>query len=198
MTGGGGFGVSFLPNGDQRYLRPGQQPGQTSAGAPLQDAIKILSLRVPQVLGANPLTPLALLTAPGGGGMGTDQLLQLMRTLGVSGDGMEAQAPSAAAAMAGGGPSIGGAASPFAVQSRPTGSQEGYLGGNRPPAGGAPMPGGPYIPSMTAGGTAAPGGGLLQTGQEPPASAARWAPPDAEQYWDLARRARESMGRVAY
>lgn len=60
------IGVSFQPGSDQF----GQQNGN---GAPLngsgvQEAIKILSLRLPRVLGAQPAASMPLLTSQGSGG----------------------------------------------------------------------------------------------------------------------------------
>ena len=69
------FGVSFLPGGDAQYKRP------QGTSAPLQEAIKVLSLRVPRVVGANPLAPLALLTGQGGGGMPSGIVETLLRAL---------------------------------------------------------------------------------------------------------------------
>src|SRR3990167_3121185 len=54
------YGFSFLPNGDGAYRKP------QSGGSPLQQAIQVLSLRVPRVVGSTPLAPLSLLTSPGG------------------------------------------------------------------------------------------------------------------------------------
>jgi hypothetical protein len=71
-----GFGVSFLPGGDASYTRP------TSGNAsPIQEAIKVLSLRVPRVVGSTPLTPLALLTGQGGGGLPSGLVETLLRSL---------------------------------------------------------------------------------------------------------------------
>lgn len=59
-------GVSFQPgaNGDN-----GQQSGQSRpAGHGVQEAIKILSLRLPRVVGAHALAPMPLLTSQGSGG----------------------------------------------------------------------------------------------------------------------------------
>jgi len=69
------FGVSFLPGGDAQYKRP------QGTSAPLQEAIKVLSLRVPRVVGANPLAPLALLTSQGGGGLPAGLVETLLRAL---------------------------------------------------------------------------------------------------------------------
>jgi hypothetical protein len=169
-----GFGVSFLPNGDQRYQR---QDGTGGGQGPLQEAVKILSMRVPRVVGANPLAPLALLQGAGSGGLQPGQLEQLMRTLGI-GPSMQ----SGQAAM-GAGPSVGGAPSPFAAQSSlmPTGQTGGPTGGLVNVSAGANQGGTPPPPGLAQ--PAAPMGGAEDEGGA---------------LWELARRQREGMGRPAY
>lgn len=56
-----GFGVSFLPGADQSN-------GPAAPRNPMQEAIQVLSLRLPKVFGARSLAPAPLLTAPGGMG----------------------------------------------------------------------------------------------------------------------------------
>lgn len=64
------IGVSFDPAQDQ-YQQNGQSgPNASTAPRGIQEAIKILSLRLPKVLGANAVSPRALLTAPGAGAGG--------------------------------------------------------------------------------------------------------------------------------
>ena len=178
---GNGFGVSFLPNGDQRFQRPQDQPGGTGR-APLQEAVKILSMRVPRVVGANPLAPLALLNAPGGGGLQPGQLEQLMRTLGIGPSMQSGEVPTTGA-----GPSVGGAPSPFA-------SMQGLM-----PTAGAGGPTGGLV-NVTAGGSAGPGASTMP----PPAAPAAPTMPsggggdDSAAMWELARRQREGMGRISY
>lgn len=61
------IGVSFQPGGE-RY---GQQSNGGQSGAPasnVQEAIKILSLRLPKVVGAQAVSPQALLASQGSGG----------------------------------------------------------------------------------------------------------------------------------
>jgi hypothetical protein len=175
---GNGFGVSFMPNGDQRFQRPQDQPGGMSR-APLQEAVKILSMRVPRVVGANPLAPLSLLQGQGAGGLQPGQLEQLMRTLGIGPSMQTGEVPTTGA-----GPSVGGAPSPFAsMQSlMPTAS-------NTPTV------------SVTAG--AREGEGTMPPPAEPPQPAAPTMPSggggdDSAALWELARRQREGMGRIAY
>ena len=69
------YGFSFLPNGDGEYRRP------QSGGSPLQQAIQVLSLRVPRVVGSTPLAPLSLLTSQGGAGMPEGLLRRMEQSL---------------------------------------------------------------------------------------------------------------------
>lgn len=166
---GGGFGVSFLPGGDQLYKRPEEAQGPLGR-APLQEAIRILSLRVPRVVGANPLAPLALLGSQGGAGLQPGQLATLMRTLGVQPD---LQLGDAGGGM---GPTVGGAPGPTAPGSSlmPTGQ-----------GGGGPVGG---LVNVSAGST------------EPtqPTMPGRPGGDDGAKLYELARRQRESMGRISY
>lgn len=80
-----GMGVSFVPNGQGDPMNR-QQPGQASGAPPLQQAIQMLSLRLPRVVGANALAPGQLLNAPGGmGGSGNPLLEALLRLAGMGG-----------------------------------------------------------------------------------------------------------------
>ena len=60
------FGVNFQPGfgngGDQ------QREARPSGGSGVQEAIKILSLRLPKVVGAQAIAPMPLLTSQGSGG----------------------------------------------------------------------------------------------------------------------------------
>lgn len=70
------IGVSFDPAQDP-YQQHGQSgPNASTAPRGIQEAIKILSLRLPKVLGANAVSPRALLTAPGAGGSPVDGVVQ--------------------------------------------------------------------------------------------------------------------------
>lgn len=74
------LGISFSPFGDAND--PTNKRGGGSAPSP-QEAIRILSLRRPSVVGANAPIPGVLLNAQGGGafggsGMNLEQLLQLL------------------------------------------------------------------------------------------------------------------------
>lgn len=60
------FGVSFLPgSGEQDQT---QRPGGVSPRNPVQEAVQILSLRLPKMFGARSIAPAPLLTSPGGMG----------------------------------------------------------------------------------------------------------------------------------
>lgn len=81
-----GYGIGF---------QPGQDKGQGSGTAeppPLESVVKLLSLRLPSVVGARGIAPQALLNAPGmagagmSGGMGEQQWLQILQRL-LSGQG---------------------------------------------------------------------------------------------------------------
>jgi hypothetical protein len=196
-----GFGVSFLPNGDSKFQRPGgPQSGSQAGVAPVQDAVKVLSMRVPRVVGNSPIAPLSLLTSPGGGGMPEGMLQRLMALLG--------QGPAAAEqpgqAFAQGGVGVTGAPSPFGAGAPPMPQGMGQgMGGGRPP-----------LASVTAGGTAAPPsgpmgapGGMPQTTQQTPrmpnvipgqggGEPAQGS--QASDLWELAQRQRGNMGRVMY
>ena len=83
----GDFGVQFAPTAQNQLQN--QQNGQAST--PIQDAIKVLSLRIPQFVGARGVAPNALMQAAGGagmatGGMGLEQwLAQLFGQMGGGG-----------------------------------------------------------------------------------------------------------------
>lgn len=80
------FGLSFSPLNPppgQAGGPNGYQPGGGS-GSPIQDAVRILSLRIPRVVGASALGPSPLLNGPGGAGFGGGGSLEalLMRIFG--------------------------------------------------------------------------------------------------------------------
>ena len=62
------FGVSFMPGADAQngQGRTGSGPG--APRNPVQEAIQVLSLRMPKVFGARAIAPAPLLTSPGGMG----------------------------------------------------------------------------------------------------------------------------------
>lgn len=131
------MGVSFLPGGGDNGQR-NKPPTE-----PLQQAIQMLSLRLPQVAGAQGIAPGPLLQSPGGGGI-MELLAQLF------GQGHMGQQQPGMAGMAGAGP--------MAPAVHP---------GTGAPQGGAPLPGagrspggtlpGP-LPNEPAPGTFHPGG----------------------------------------
>jgi hypothetical protein len=61
-----GFGVSFLPGADQQLNGGNGRPGAPQDR--VQEAIQVLSLRLPKVFGARAIVPNALATGPGGMG----------------------------------------------------------------------------------------------------------------------------------
>lgn len=75
---GYGIGTSFQPGADQN--------GQGRRATPVQEAIRLLSLRLPSRVSPSAIAPQALLQSPGGaglsgGGMTTDAVLELLRRL---------------------------------------------------------------------------------------------------------------------
>jgi hypothetical protein len=62
------IGLSFLPNAADEEER--KKRLQNLTGGPVQEAIKILSLSIPRVSGAQGIAPMPLLTARGMAGMG--------------------------------------------------------------------------------------------------------------------------------
>lgn len=79
----GGFGLSFAPG----QAGPTRERGiNGGAPSPIQQAIQLLSLRLPRVMGAQALAPGPLMQAPGAGAMGgggsVDALLRLLFGMG--------------------------------------------------------------------------------------------------------------------
>lgn len=62
-------GVNFQPGGQQG------DPSQSRPSSGVQEAIKVLSLRLPKVVGAQGMSPQALLTAQGSGGSRVDSVV---------------------------------------------------------------------------------------------------------------------------
>lgn len=89
------YGLSFQPGADQNDSQPQGPPN------PVQEAVRLLSLRLPSVVGARAISPQALLQAPGQAGLGAglsggNALLEwLKRLLQSSGTGMPPQAMGA-------------------------------------------------------------------------------------------------------
>ena len=162
------FGLSFLPedNGMDRN-RP---QGQPSGAPPLQQAIKLLSLRLPRVAGANALAPGPLLNAPGGGGLGAPPLQALLQRLfGPQSGPMKipfGQMPGAGGFIPGAdGMMSGGASAPMLPASPPI-----------TPGKGTFPPMGPPAPRITPGMRPGEGGGYAGP---PPRFAPEPAPPSA-------------------
>jgi hypothetical protein len=65
-------GVNFQPGGGQGDPT---QPQQRNAGQGVQEAIRVLSLRLPKVVGAQAAVPHALLTGAGSGGNRVDSVV---------------------------------------------------------------------------------------------------------------------------
>jgi hypothetical protein len=69
------IGVSFDPAQEGQYNQQGSGPNASSAPRGIQEAIKILSLRLPRVVGANAVSPQALLGSPGSAGSRVDSVV---------------------------------------------------------------------------------------------------------------------------
>jgi hypothetical protein len=100
------IGVNFQPGSNQNGMQNGQQTSPTGG---IQEAIKILSLRLPKVVGAQSASPMPLLTSQGSGGNPrVDSIVnQIMARLGPQ----MGQSQPSAPMMPQGAPSFGGAAS---------------------------------------------------------------------------------------
>src|SRR5262245_8106566 len=135
----GSIGLSFTPTAQNQA----QQQAFGSSN-PVQDAVKILSLKVPTVVGAQSLAPAGLLNAPGAGGLpGGLNLDDLLKKLFAAGGGPASLPPGF-----GGTPGITGAPSPPSLMPRIT-------PGTPPPSGAPPSrlpgPGGTDIVTVPPG-----------------------------------------------
>jgi hypothetical protein len=104
------IGVNFQPGAQD--LGSQQSDGRPSGGSGVQEAIRVLSLRLPKVLGAQSAASLPLLTSQGSGGNGRiDSIVnQIMSRLPQGAPAMPGM--SGPPAQDGGGPSFSGAAVP--------------------------------------------------------------------------------------
>jgi hypothetical protein len=73
------LGVSFAPGGSDATQRP------TAPANPVQQAIQVLSLRIPHTVGQSPLAPSPLLNAPTGQALPGDLTALLQRLAGLLG-----------------------------------------------------------------------------------------------------------------
>ena len=77
------YGLSFMPGGDNAGGNANRQ--DEARVTPAQEAIKLLSLRLPSVVGARALAPNTLMQSPGGaglagpGGMSVDAMIEWLR-----------------------------------------------------------------------------------------------------------------------
>lgn len=128
------IGQSFAPLGNDD---PRQQPGAVGGpgGSPVQEAIKLLSLRMPRTLGASAPAPQGLLNSHGMAGMGGNPLTALIMQMLQQG-GMGAQGAAGAAPA----PKVGYVAPPLPPGSAPIWN---------PPTETAPAPGGTAGPAPT-------------------------------------------------
>lgn len=177
------FGVSFVPT-DANLARPGEAPGGAggglAAGSPfrLQQAIKLLSLRLPRVVGGTPIAPAPLLGAPGAAGLARNLGAPIPGGMGLGAAGAGPTAPSypqpdySAGGAGPTAPTISGAEGPImraiamlaGMQGPPPGGTSG-LGGAQLPSGQYPMP---HVKPIEAPGGSLPG----EPGYVPPAAPA--------------------------
>lgn len=145
-------GVNFQPGAQDREAQPnsGSRPSGSSQG--VQEAIKVLSLRLPKVVGAQAVSPSALLQSQGSGGNSrVDSIVQsvLQKFFPQATQGQAPGAPTAPSVMS---------PSPAAAGGRPESDYLGLfhgLGAPRVTVGGPPSAP-PPTPPMTAPFTGAP------------------------------------------
>ena len=94
------YGVSFQPGGED------SGPNGQRRSAPVQEAVRMLSLRLPTVKGARGISPQALLQSPGGagantGGFSLEAALALLRKLRGANQPPQLRMPSAGQPSAG-------------------------------------------------------------------------------------------------
>ena len=94
------YGVSFQPGGED------SGPNGQRRSAPVQEAVRMLSLRLPTVTGARGISPQALLQSPGGagadtGGFSLEAALELLRKLRGTNQPPQLRMPSAGQPSAG-------------------------------------------------------------------------------------------------
>lgn len=65
-----GLGYTFSPAGQNKFADPRRQQGGPAGSSPqrMGSALRVLSLRLPRVMGGSPISPDQLLKAPGGAG----------------------------------------------------------------------------------------------------------------------------------
>jgi hypothetical protein len=153
------LGASFVPGADQAA------GGRPAAGEPVSRAIKFLSLHLPRVMGAQAMSPGALMQPHQTAYQGADPVVAaaIQRALGVAG-GTSAPSSSAPASqpqtppMGGGRPGLGGMppAMPSNGMSTPPGSWSEPAAPSMPPAWPAPAPQ-PAPPPMVTPPTVRPG-----------------------------------------
>lgn len=105
------FGLSFSPTQQNSNTQNpnNQSPTAGGSGSPIQDAIKVLSLRIPHITGPGGIAPPGLLNSAGGAGMpqgGAGGLEEFLRRLfgGQGIPGMGAAPPPNVIPGVGGGP----------------------------------------------------------------------------------------------
>lgn len=153
------FGLSFSPLGDRNGGQNDPREGGGAGASPIQDAIRVLSLRIPQFAGPGSIAPQQLLNSPGAAGIappgglqpgGLEQFLKFLFGQMAGASGMQPTAP-----MPGGMPGAPGGAAPPKIG---PGVQAPAPGGAFPEI---PGPQGPQAPPQM------PGTGNTPFNQEP-------------------------------
>lgn len=116
-------GVTFQP-GTMDTRQPQTAAGVAPSSNPVQEAIKVLSLRLPKVVGARATAPNALLTSDGSGGNARVDSVVNQVWAKMFGEGQQQSAPSMPSAVPSSMPSFSGYGSPGGGQ--PTTSQPDY------------------------------------------------------------------------
>ena len=124
------IGVNFQPGSNGQQGQNGQGQSRPSGAGGIQEAIKVLSLRLPKVVGAQASAPMPLLTSQGSGGNPrVDSVVnQVMARFAPQGPGQMGQPPMGQAPMQ------AQQNAPFQPMSNPWAGLMGNLGGQQQPA----------------------------------------------------------------
>lgn len=148
------IGASFQPGLDERERMQGQPGARPNAGGGVQEAIKVLSLRLPKVVGAQAVSPQALLSSQGSrGNRSVDSIVEsVLQQMFPSGGAAQTPVPSPVPAETSSPSPVqfsGTASGPMATKER-TADHPDWLGNSPIPniIVGTPPPGTPPLPPM--------------------------------------------------
>lgn len=144
-----GFGISFVPGAQDDPTRVNGNGRPGAPKNPVQEAIQVLSLRLPKVYGAQALAPAPLLTSPGGMGQpGAKGNVTAQALAQLGGVPMPAQASPVSAPVLSGGPYTDWMRQERSLSSSGSGSGPsfGNHGGGSTPSASAPPPAPPAPP----------------------------------------------------